>query len=124
MLGGVHAANLRAIFDPFCRVARTRTGDENNFLRHFSVGRAPRFTERWTGGGEKALELQSGQHVLIFSVPVFREEGSFLNIEAGRNDDRADLHVDQFILLVEVDRIRRTFGLAELALAGFEIRTA
>ena len=57
------------------------------------------------GSGEEPLELQSGQDILVFAVPVFGEKGCFFNIEAGSNDDRTDLDIDQFILLFKMDCI-------------------
>ena len=124
MLCGVHAADLRAILNSLSGVARTGAGDEHNFFWYSSVGWTARFSKRRAGSGEKAFKLQPGQNVFVSAVTIFRKEGCLLDVEAGRNDNGTNLDVDHLILLVEVDRVRRAFGLAEFAFAVLEVRAS
>ena len=118
VLGGVHAADLGAVVDAFRRVAAAGAGDEDDLLGDLAVGRPLGYALRRAGGRQQPFERQAGDHILVLAVAVLGEEARRLDLVAGRDDDRADIHLDQLIFLAEADRLRRTGFFADFALAG------
>ncbi len=73
VLGRIHAADFRAIVNPFGRIARSGAGDEHDLFRHRSVRRTAYLARRRPGSRSQPLELQSGNDVFVPSVTVFRK---------------------------------------------------
>ena len=98
--------------------------DEDDLLRNAPVGRSQRLAAGRAGRRNDALELERVDDVLIFAVTVF---GVTLNVRVfllfadavelvpGRDDDGADFDFDQFVLVVEVDRVGGALLLADAA---------
>ncbi len=103
VLGGVHAADAGAIGHAGVRVAGTDTVDEDHVLRLLPVEEdLPR---RRAGGGGEPLELQAGEDVGIHPVAELRLGPRIDQVEAGGDDDGCHVHLNELLLLVEVDGV-------------------
>ncbi len=60
---------------------------------------------RGSGGVGQALELQVGEDVGVLAVAVLLHRRGVERVEARGHDDRADVELHHFVLLLEVDRL-------------------
>ena len=107
----IHAADARAVFVAV-RVAAAHAVQDGDALRgaailtaHCAVGRP--------AGVDQTLQFHAGQHVVQLAITVLRQAAGVKVMEAGGQDDGADLDIQELLGLLEVDGA----GLAEF-LAG------
>ena len=102
LLDRVHAAEPRAERVAHGLVARAGAQDVGDPLGDLAVARAQDRVER-PGGREQPVHLHAGDDVLEPPEAVLRLEVGREQLEAGRDDDRADLGLELLVAGVEVD---------------------
>ena len=113
----VRAAHGRAVAVGAVRVhlARADAVNPGDLVRMLLVRGAQDLPLVRTGGTQQALEVHAGDDVLEHAVAVIVARQRVVGFVARRQDDGADLDLDFFGLLAEVDGIVFTDGLADIA---------
>ena len=124
VLGGVHAADLGAVFLASAVVFASGADalHEHDGVRVLLIGRTEQCTACRTGGIHEPLQLQGGDNVLRLGVRVFVVLFQRDRVVAGRRDDGAVILGDVFVLLRIVDGARGADLGTHAALAGFQHR--
>ncbi len=115
-LQSLHAADHRAIIIEIL-IARPHAMDNAYALRHglsITQNNISRSRPRRIG---QALELQAREHIRQTSIAVIAHASCVEQVIASGKDDIANIDVQHFILLVEIDRARWAEFLASLACA-------
>ena len=82
-LGGVHAADRRAVTLPAAAVAGAHALDPGDLFRMGAVRWALHDSAERTGSAEHALELEAGYHVRVATVTVLPPDIPFYRLEPG-----------------------------------------
>ena len=120
LLGRVHAAEARTVRPVHGLVARAHALDEDHVLGFLAVGRTLDVPAGGTGGREQALVLHAGDDIRVAALAVLRILVPVEEVITRGHDDRAHVHVDQLVLLLEIDALDRTDLGAQSALALLE----
>ena len=105
LLGGVHAADIRAVIVADAAVARSHALDPGDPLRFFAVGKALNMTGKGAGGGENTFIFKAGHDIRPQTIAQFGFDAGVEGLEAGRENDRAGFDLFNLLPLVMVDRL-------------------
>jgi hypothetical protein len=102
---GVHAADIRAVRMAAMGRPRPHTLNESDGAGRFSVGKTDYFSLGGTTGIDKALELHTGNDVLIAAVPVLVQIGRVNGLGSRGHDYGAHIELKFFIVHGKIDTV-------------------
>ena len=103
LLGGVHAAEARAVGTADGLVARAHALDEDHALGLLAVGRTLDVAFGGARGGQQAFVLQGGDDVGVLAAAVLLVDGPVHEVVTGGGHDAAHFLGDDLVLHVVLD---------------------
>ena len=122
-LRGVHAAYRRTVLIAH-EVPRANALQERNTSGLPVVGRSDQMPAIGTRSTQHSLELRRRHNICKTLIVVFEPVVRVIPIKTGRQYDRSDMELDVLSLLLEVDGLGVTDGLACSAVSGLKVDTA